>query len=180
LTDLAFSAGYGRQVIDALSLGAGVKYIREDIAGVAGQDFAFDLGALYDVPQVKGLSLGAAVQNLGPQVKFQAVGENLPLNARLGGAYAFDALGQKSALSFDVTKERSQAVAVAAGAELVIAKVMPIRVGFNTANNAGPGVTAGVGWLYRDFALDYAFVPYGNLGMAHRVSVTWRWASPRE
>ena len=177
LTDMAFGAGYGRAVTDSLSLGAGVKYIQENIADVRGRGFAFDVGALYAVPQVKGLSVGAAAQNLGPTVKFQAAKENLPLNVRLGGAYLFDVLGQKSALSFDVTKERSQGALIAVGAETVLAKMMPIRAGFNTTNNAGPGVTAGVGWVYRNFALDYAFAPFGELGMAHRVSVTWRWGA---
>jgi len=177
LTDLALSVGYGRAVADSLSLGAGVKYIQEDIADVRGRDFAVDLGVLYAAPEGKGLSLGAALQNLGPAVKFQEAQESLPLNARLGAAYAFEVFGQRSALSLDVTKEKSQAALVAAGAEMVIAQVMPIRVGFNTGNNAGPGVTAGAGWLYRDFALDYAFVPFGDLGMAHRVSVTWRWGA---
>jgi hypothetical protein len=57
----------------------------------------------------------------------------------------------------------------------VVAKMLPIRVGFNTTNNAGPGVTAGVGFIYGNFALDYAFAPYGALGISNRVSVTWRW-----
>jgi len=177
LTDLAVSLGYGRALSEDLSLGAGVKYIRESIADVIGQDFAIDLGALYSVRAVKGLSLGAALQNLGPTVKFQSAHENLPLNARLGAGYLFEVLGQASALSFDVMKERSQGALIAAGAETVVAKAMPIRVGFTTRNDAGPGVSAGIGWLYRDLALDYAFVPFGDLGMAHRASLTWRWGS---
>ena len=64
LTDMALSAGYGRAVTESLSLGAGVKYIREAIADATGQAAALDLGALYAVPQVKGLSVGAAVQNI--------------------------------------------------------------------------------------------------------------------
>jgi hypothetical protein len=51
---------------------------------------------------------------------------------------------------------------------------MSLRLGFGTRNDAGPGITAGVGWALRDFDLDYAFVPYGDLGVSHRLSVTWR------
>ena len=75
----------------------------------------------------------------------------------------------------DLSKERSQSLAVAAGAETVVAKVMALRVGFNSGNSAGLGISAGVGWSIGSFALDYAFVPYGDLGATNRVSVTWRW-----
>ncbi|MEK7745767.1 MAG: hypothetical protein AAB576_03810, partial [Elusimicrobiota bacterium] len=60
------------------------------------------------------------------------------------------------------------------GAEAVIARALPVRLGFNTRNDAELGITAGVGWRFRDFMLDYAFVPYGDLGISHRISVTWQ------
>ena len=66
-----------------------------------------------------------------------------------------------------------------AGVETVIAKAMAVRLGFNTGNFAGPKVTAGLGWTYRRFSLDYAFVPYGELGASNRVSVTMRWGDKK-
>ena len=180
LYDLAVSGGYGRQFDDALSLGAEAKYIRESIAGVAGTGEAVDFGALYAAPQLPGLMLGAALQNVGPTVKFANGAENLPLNLRAGAAYSFDAAGQKSAVSFDVSKERTSSPVVAAGAETILVKAMPIRVGFTTNNNAGLGLTTGVGWIHKDLTVDYAFVPYGTLGNAQRVSVTWRWGGAKK
>ncbi|MBI5242746.1 MAG: hypothetical protein HY922_03555, partial [Elusimicrobia bacterium] len=133
------------------------------------------MGALYRVPEAPGLALGLAVQNIGPTVKFQQASENLPLNIRMGGAYAFTVGRQKSALALDVTKERSEGALIGFGAETIVAKALALRLGYNTRNAAGPGVSVGVWWLLSNFSFDYAFVPFGDLGNAHRLSVTLRW-----
>lgn len=177
LSDLALAGGYGRKLGDAFSAGAAFKFVRESIAGVNGAAWALDFGVLYSVPQVAGLSLGGSILNFGPTVKFQAAHENLPLNIRGGTAYDFVAMGQKSAVSFDLSKERSSSVVAAIGLETILVKVMPIRLGFTTNNDAGPGITTGVGWIHKGLSVDYAFVPFGDLGNAHRASVTWRWGS---
>ena len=175
LYDLALSGGYGRKIGDSLSLGAEIKYIRETIAGISGQTAAFDFGALYSVPKLTGLALGLSLQNVGPTVKYEGATQNLPLTIRGGAAYDFDVLGEKSAVSFDLIKERSSTVVAAVGLETVLVKMMPIRLGFTSNNDAGIGITTGVGWIYHDMAFDYAFVPFGALGNAHRLSVTLRW-----
>ncbi|MFI5361771.1 MAG: PorV/PorQ family protein [Elusimicrobiota bacterium] len=180
LTDMAVSAGYGRAVADSLSLGAGAKYVQESVAGANGRGYALDVGALYAVPAVPRLTLGLAVRNIGPTVKFQSANENLPLDVRGGAAYAFDLLGQRSVVSLDLSKERSANAVVQGGFETVFVKMMAVRVGFNTGNDAGPKVTAGLGWTYRQFALDYAFVPYGDLGVSNRISVTVRWGDKKQ
>lgn len=178
-SDLALSGGYGLPINESLAVGAAGKFIREANAGTVGSGYALDLGALYTVPRLKGLSLGAAVQNIGPSVKFQSAKENLPLNVRGGAAYRFKLGQQESAVSMDISRERSEEALVSLGAETVLAKMMPLRLGFNTRNKAGIGITAGVGWNYGPVSLDYAFMPYGALGMANRFSVTWRWGEPR-
>lgn len=175
LYDLAFSGGYGRAFGDALSLGGEIKYIRESIAGIVGAGAAFDLGALYRVPQVSGLALGLSLQNLGPTVKYESATQNLPLNFRTGAAYTFDAAGQKSTVSTDIIKERTSSPVVAFGLETILVNALPIRLGFTTNNSAGLGLTTGVGYFHDGFSFDYAFVPFGGLGNAHRLSVTFRW-----
>lgn len=180
LSDLAVGAGYGRSIGGGLSLGGGLKFIRESIADVRGHAFAADLGALYEVPSLRGLSLAAAVQNIGPALKFQSASENLPLNFRGGAGYVFDAMGLRNTASIDVSKGRSGDAIAAAGWETVVNKVLPLRIGFTTKNSAGMGITAGVGLIFDRFAFAYAVVPYGELGDTHRVSVSWRWGPPKK
>lgn len=175
LTDMAFSGGYGHKIGDSFSVGAGIKYIRESIAEVAGAGAAADVGVMYAPPPLPGLMLGAALQNLGPTVKFESARQNLPSKARGGAAYTFDVAGAKTSASLDVSKERTSSPVFAFGLETVLAKILPVRVGFTTNNSAGLGLTTGVGFIHDGLAFDYAFVPFGDLGNAHRISMTYRW-----
>ena len=48
------------------------------------------------------------------------------------------------------------------------------RAGYNSRMDVSgnmKGVTAGAGLEYSDYMLDYAFVPFGNLGDTHRISL---------
>lgn len=180
LSDLAVSAGYGKRFGNLLSLGAELKMIRESIDGISAQGYAADFGALYDVPQVSGLSIGGALQNIGPPIKFQGANENLPLNARFGTAYRFTTQKQKCTITLDLTKERSEAPIVLLGAEMILAEKFPVRFGYSGQNDSGLGITFGAGYRHRDFDFDYAFAPYGALGNAHRFSVTARWGAKTE
>jgi hypothetical protein len=175
LMDLSFGAGYGRAATESLSLGVGAKAIRESIDGVSALGFGLDLGGLYSVPTIEGLSLGAAVQNIGPSVRFQGARESLPLNGRAGAAFVHEVFGRACSASLDLVKPRTAALGVETGVETVFGGALPVRIGFDSRNDAGPGITAGVGWRGRSFAFDYAFVPYGDLGITNRVSVTLFW-----
>jgi hypothetical protein len=175
LNDLAVGAGYGRAVGGGLSLGAGLKYVRENVADARGHAFAADLGSFYEVAGIRGLTFGAAILNIGPALKYQSASENLPLNIRGGAGYVFDAAGLRNTASIDVSKGRGGDAAASAGLETIVNNALPLRIGFTTKNSAGMGFTAGVGLNLDGFSFAYAFVPFGELGDAHRASVTWRW-----
>jgi len=175
LTDLALGAGYGRALTKSLALGVGLKYIRESIDNTPGSAFAVDIGGLYAVREIPGLNVGLALQNLGPAVRFESAKENLPLNLRAGAAYGFRVLGHRNTLSVDMMKERSQGALFAVGEEARIWGPLAVRLGFNTRNDAGLGITGGFGYLFRGGSIDYAFVPMGEVGDAHRISATLRW-----
>ena len=175
ISDLALGAGYGRTFYDVLSLGVGAKYIREANDDVAASAWALDLGGMLTVPQLPWLRLGLALQNMGPDVRFLNDKEKLPLTLRTGAAASLSDL----TLAADFSKSRFGGPRGAVGVEKVVAKVMAVRLGFSTRNDADVGITAGAGWNWQGCSVDYAFEPYGDLGMAHRVSLTWRWGAPR-
>ena len=179
LTDMALEAGYGREVARSLALGAGIKYIREMIAGERVTGYAVDIGALYSPPALERLSLGLALQNLGPMARSPNSKENLPLNLRAGAAYALKLLGQDNLIAFDVTKERTDSVLFATGFETRLMDRVALRFGFNTRNRLGVGVSGGFGYIFSGGSVDYAFVPMGDAGDAHRISLTLRWGEGR-
>lgn len=96
--ELAVSACYGTKVSENLSAGLTFKLIHSALApgvtvGLEQEEgkattFAVDGGLIYDTP-LKGLSLGAAVQNIGPDIHYidAAQADPLPRNMKLGLAY---------------------------------------------------------------------------------------------
>jgi hypothetical protein len=177
LSDLAVSGGYGRRVFEGLGVGGSLKYVRETIETVTADGMAFDAGALYEAPALPGLSLAGAVRNFGPPVRYQREAQNLPLEVRLGGAFTAHPRGQETTLALDVSKPRGNDVEVQVGLESVLLGRLPLRLGYDMRNEAGLGLAAGFGWRARDFRVDYAFVSFGDLGSAHRVSAAVRWGA---
>lgn len=176
ISDLALGGAYGHSW-GALSLGGGVKILREQIDNVTATGFAADAGMLYRFEEWKGLALGAALRNVGPDVKFQQTKERLPAEFRVGAGYTRAAWGATHTAALDLGKDRFDNLNAQLGLESVLGRVFAARAGYTTRNDAGVGVTAGVGWIRENLRVDYAVVPFDSLGVAHRVSLTYRWGS---
>ncbi len=74
-TFVTVSAAFARPLTDAITVGFGIKLISEKIDRVSSSGFAFDFGVQYDgLVGVKGLNLGLAVKNVGPQMTFEGPG----------------------------------------------------------------------------------------------------------
>lgn len=66
---------YSRALTDRVAVGASVKLISETIDRVSASGIAFDIGVQYqDLGDVKGLSIGVVLKNLGPGMKFDGNG----------------------------------------------------------------------------------------------------------
>ncbi len=188
-TDRAVGVGYAFRARDAVSLGAGVKYIDSQIAEASAGAFALDLGGLYragtltryDLP----VTLGLAVQNLGRGMRFLDRTSPLPLtvsgglSVRLpaGVGLAFDyryrphAEGGASEFGFGTEYAIFQAVALRAGYARAGAASSGTRPAGQSGVGAFSGLGAGLGLNVKGWTLDYAFTPFGELGAAQRVSL---------
>jgi hypothetical protein len=59
------------------------------------------------------------------------------------------------------------------GGEYLIKEVLYLRAGYQTGYD-NRGLSAGAGFVYKEFRIDYAFVPYqSDLGNSHRFSLTY-------
>jgi hypothetical protein len=181
ISNLALGAGYGRSFYDGrLALGGGAKYLRETIDRVSASGYAFDAGILAGIKELPGLSLGAAVLNMGPEVRYVRTKEKLPSVLRAGAAYRCTLRGTKNIFAFDLSKVRTDKLRMGAGVETLLANLIALRAGFTTRNDTDLGITGGLGVNWRSLAVDYAFVPFASLGVAHRISLTFRWGSETE
>lgn len=172
--DMAFSVSYARGIREDLSLGTTLKYIRMKIDKKESSGFAADLGCLYK-PGIKNLSLGLAIQNLGPELSaFDKEKNELPLNFKLGGAYKL--LADALTIAIDVNFPSDNDTNFNLGAEYRFKEMIAIRAGYKTLTKdelKSSGLTYGAGFRLPKvgIGIDYAFCDYDELGDTHRVSL---------
>ena len=93
---------------------------------------------------------------------------------KLGAAYAM--IDGALTLAVDVNQPVDNDMNMGLGIDYKIMGIMSLRAGYTYAlggNDLGTasGLRAGIGVAITDYKLDYAFVPYGELGQAHRISL---------
>ena len=175
LKDTALGAGYAMALSKNLLFGSGVKFVKESIAGVTAQGVMFDFGIMANVPSIENLTIGLALKDIGPNIKFQDTNEHLPFSINAGAAYKFNLYRQKTVVSLDAQKTRDEDVVFKLGAELLAGGIVPLRAGFTTANDDGLGISIGTGYSSQNISVDYAYVPFKDLGNTHRFSLSFRW-----
>jgi hypothetical protein len=157
-----FQVGYALDLLPELSVGTTAKYLYDKLYIDDASGYAFDLGALYRAP-LEGLSLGAAITNIGWMNPFRAQKTDLPTKVDLGANYTFSngdfnfvsaiALGQETATGG--TQE------LRLGGEVSYDKLLSIRVGYQTGYDIRR-LSAGLGIHYSIIQFDYAYIPFSE------------------
>lgn len=175
-------------------VGAGLRIVNESIADTSIFGGGLDLGALwrqteditaYDgttITRDKGLRFGFVARNLGATTD-----KSMPIDFRGGLGYilrdVFSSYG-RATFAADLLVPIDNDIKVSLGAEY--ANISPktefaVRAGYKIGPeikdlDAAAGFTAGAGFAIIaglvKWQLDYAFVPYGELGTTHRVALT--------
>jgi len=169
--DLGITAAWGVSVGRLMGQpawgGVSAEFVRDAAGGAMA---GFGAGALLPLGSI--LRLGAAVQHVGTT----SGGFSLPGRARVGlaaklgnGLFA----GAEGAYGF-----QDKLGTMALGLEWSPVRLLAVRAGyrqpFRTQRLEGlTGLTAGVGVKWRSLGVDYAFQPYGDLAVSHRVGLTW-------
>ncbi len=188
-------ASYARELTDRISVGLNGKLIYESIPGVSSSALAFDFGLRYkDLVDVKGLSLGLTIRNIGANMQYKGTGmlmtatiedetyndffdiltssDQLPASLEMGLSYKptdmilLSAVYQNSNAESDYFK---------VGTELNFADVGFVRAGYNFQLNGGAdlgysvyGLTLGAGVKFdvssTKISVDYVFRPGQFLG----------------
>jgi hypothetical protein len=176
--DLCLAVGLGFEAGTNLLLGASVKYLSESIEDYTAHAVAFDLGWLYKTPWSK-LRLGGAAQNLGHEMKFVSEAFELPTVLKLGLALT-DTLGRGTISAVaDFYAPSDNGNSLHAGAEWVYGNLIAARVGYNgsSQSNSDSKLSLGMGLMFartHTYCLDYCFIPTGDLGDSHAISLTFR------
>lgn len=167
--DMALTVGYARPVVKGITLGANVKAIRQTLATVSGMGGAVDLGAS---ARIAGATLGATVQNLGPDISFGGGSYTLPQLTRFGISHPF--FTERVLLAADYTMPKTYYNDLRLGAELRPNPILAVRFGYRrvggTSDDPSTGFSFGLGAHYGPVNLDYAMTPDNGFADIHRLS----------
>lgn len=172
-SDLGAGLGWGKEVMQGLQAGVAMKTEALTIDGVSYSAFSGDLGLLWEVA---GARLGVVYANLGSPVAGSALASAL----RLGASYGLTFNQDNSLLLAAATQVEPMGVSrIQFGAEEVFYRMAAVRLGYedSLADNqikGLSGLTAGLGFTTAGFNLDYAYLPFGDLGTAQRLSLSYR------
>ena len=180
--DFVGHLAWGSALPGGLSIGGAAKFYRFELAQEAhASGFAGDVGAQWATP-LKGLALGAAIQNAGPGVKFERDNDPLPLTTRGGASWSWKSVEAKEIDSYltyttvlataEAVKVRDEALTGALGGELAMnfsaATTIALRAGWRL-NSDNARLTIGVGMREGRFSLDYAMAEKRSLGQTHQI-----------
>jgi hypothetical protein len=164
----AGTLGYATSLLasDALKLGLSAEFGMESLFKTSTSMVGGGAGLQYDV--TRAFTLGAAVNHLGTA----AGGFSPPSEAIFGAAYAFN--DRAVILAIDGSMPFNGDPALRSGMEVNLGS-LALRGGWRQSfssveGSVQSGPTAGAGFKAGVFAIDYAFVPYGDLSTTHRVS----------
>lgn len=162
----AATLGWGRR-FGRFAVGGSAKYLWQQITDVRGRAYAVDAGMMY--APLPPLRLALGVNNLGTQWG----GEHLPTGLRAGAVYGF----KQANLSVQADKVWGRGLETAVGAEWWFKGLLALRAGYRNdlEVKGSSGLRFGMGFLWKDWGLDYAFVPYGDLGHNQQFSLRRRW-----
>ncbi|MBI4369037.1 MAG: PorV/PorQ family protein [Elusimicrobia bacterium] len=174
--DAAATLGYAHE-FSGYSFGLSLKYINTSVIESA-QTFAADAGFLTPGYWDGRLRLGASVSNAGGTLTFEEESERLPLIARLGSALK---LSEKWMAGIDFGFPIDNDPFIALGTEYTLpinqSSSLRGRLGANSRTwgdiDGLSGISTGLGFEYGKFGVDYALLPFGDLGWTHRFSLSW-------
>jgi len=179
--DQVFTLSYSKAILEFsdkdidVSVGVSAKYIKSSIVGSA-KSYAGDVGIMTynfgDIPY----RLSVTATNMGGGLKYDKESNPLPLTFKLGGAInPF----RNILIAADVVFPKQNNPNLLFGAELALTPNeltrLCVRAGLNAQQirDGVGGLSMGVGATLHFFSLDYAFVPMGELGATHRISLTF-------
>lgn len=170
----AASVSYAKAFGKEVELGGTLKYVRTALDTLKESAMAVDAGVLARTP-VDRLTVAATVRNLGTNIG----PDSMPLTFKGGAAYRL--LQDKLVLASDIdwlsTERRGY---WSFGSEYWVSRNLAVRAGYQLGHGSDQlqsklvGLGAGLGVKFNRFTMDYAFIPYGDLGDTHRMTIGLR------
>lgn len=182
-SDIAFGLTYARRVTQQLALGGTAKFIYQKIDQYSSDGVALDAGLLLRLRD-KRTNIGLSASNLGFQLSGLSTEHKdpLPMLLRVGISH------RMRELPFTVSGEgvypSDNDIYVSIGLEISPNMPFALRFGWSSfgknyktggSKDNMAGFSAGLGFKLSKIAIDYAFLPYADLGSLNRFCFAYRW-----
>ncbi|MBK8575918.1 MAG: PorV/PorQ family protein [Elusimicrobia bacterium] len=174
--DLALTGGYARP-LGPVTAGAGLKYIKSTLVDTA-STFSLDLG-VQSKPMLKDrLTLGLVGQNLMGSLKYDQESNDLPMAIKAGAGYEIKTNWTAVAdMTFPKDSDSSYSVGTEYRLKIQNPWGVALRGGYNTRTSDVDGFTGfsmGLGVDHKDLTVDYAFLPFGDVGTTHWITLGYK------
>jgi len=181
--DTMLIASYAKSPSKGISLGSNLKFIQQRIAEEKSFAVATDLGMLY---QMGFLRLGVVAQNLGTGLKFVEERVRLPIGYRFGASIEGNIRGKKTLGIIETATWLEEASYLSLGVESYLNSWLTYRAGYRHEKDTNDrlylhkksilkGFSCGFGLSPSpNYQVDYAFVPQGDFGFTHMISLQMR------
>jgi long-subunit fatty acid transport protein len=190
-SDVVAGASFARRWTDKLLVGAGAKFVREDLGSQVGGPVTnavlFDAGSIFYLG-LGSVRVAAALTNFGAEMRPSGRyvspysgeerdydGFDPPMTFRFGAAFEpIETATQRVTTSIEMGQPADNQLQMQAGIEWSYHRTFALRTGYD-ANadllkfSAGAGAIARFGTLRG--SLDYAYTDGGDLGAVHRMSL---------
>lgn len=175
-SDRAITLSYGVELNDFFAFGVNLKLFQQKIDHLSANGFAFDFGLLHNT-LIDNLTLGVNLQNIGPEVNFIKEKTPLPTKFIISAAYKLNNI----ILAADLNLPQKDELSWNIGTEYLVGNIFQPRIGLTSRKDlsTAPGVSFGFGLKYRSYGLDYAFMPFGELGDTHRITMNFRFGGKK-
>ncbi|MCK5583287.1 MAG: PorV/PorQ family protein [Elusimicrobiales bacterium] len=172
--DMAVSLAYAckdsfSSILENMDSGFTLKFIKSTIDDSSAFAVAVDAGIIYHAGEKTNVSL--VLQNLGSKMKYEEESDPLPLDLKVGMLH-------RSSNRLNLTAELNQYFIdekfyPSFGVEYWFRDAFALRggykFGYDTSNlGREVGLSLGFGVKVADLGVDYAYLPFGDLGNIHR------------
>lgn len=156
-SDYAVAVSYGAVLGGPVRGGVGAKYLSSRLAETfEAEGWAADAGVFAELP-VPGVSLGAALRNVGSGLRYVSVVEKSPAEVRIGGSWRGAVSGNAVlAVTDAVYSLVSGELGGGGGVEAVWLGMVRGRLGYRRGIRGRQGAVMGLGLTVQGVDLDYA------------------------
>lgn len=161
---LILNVGYAYSVNHELSLGVNGKVISEGLNTAGLLIIGLDLGVVYKISD--SMAIGEDISNIGTSYN----GSNLPLTFKTGFSYKTYPICFLTEIDFD----NDGNIVPRLGAEYDFLKIVQLRAGIKFQKDTSNNFSTGFGVTFSDFTVDYALLPFGDLGVENYLTISKR------